>query len=117
MPDLMQSLGDQIAIAACGDGKRASPAIPASTSAAAATGVLRQHPVPACQSQLGYLPDEGRIAALDPGPAGHLDARGRKELLKFCANRESPAACNWMMYAANPKSICIACRLNRTIPT
>jgi hypothetical protein len=41
---------------------------------------------------------------------------GRKELLKSCANRGSQAACNWMLYAHNPKAYCIACRLNRTIP-
>src|SRR5262249_58344756 len=35
---------------------------------------------------------------------------------KFCANRESAAACNWLMLASNPKTLCIACRLNRTIP-
>src|SRR4051812_8706326 len=58
----------------------------------------------ACQSQLGYLPDEGRIAALDPGAQpGTWTAQGRSELLKCCGNRESAAACNWMMLAANPK--------------
>lgn len=72
----------------------------------------------ACQSPLGYLPDMDRIAALDPGPdAGTWRAPERPELLKFCANRESPAACNWMLQAANPLAHCIACRLNRTIPS
>jgi hypothetical protein len=71
----------------------------------------------ACNSQLGLLPDEGRLAALDPGPtAGTWRVEGRDEVLKFCANRSSQAACNWMMYARNPKTYCIACRLNRTIP-
>ena len=37
--------------------------------------------------------------------------------MKFCANRDSQAACNWMIYAHNPKTYCIACRLNRTIPS
>ena len=60
----------------------------------------------ACQSPLGYLPDEDRIAALDPGPdAGTWHAPERPALLKFCANRESPAACNWMLQAANPRSL------------
>jgi hypothetical protein len=72
----------------------------------------------ACGSQLGYLPDEGRIAALDRGAeAATWRAEGRTELLKACAHRESPAACNWMLFAANPKAHCIACRLNRTIPS
>jgi hypothetical protein len=70
-----------------------------------------------CRSALGYLPDEGRVAALQPGPQpGTWLVDGRNDLLKFCANRDSPAACNWMMFARNPQSLCIACRLNRTIP-
>lgn len=71
----------------------------------------------ACDAQLGFLPDEGRVAALDAGPRpGTWSLPGRSELGKFCANRHAPAACNWMMYADNPKAYCIACRLNRTIP-
>jgi hypothetical protein len=71
----------------------------------------------ACQSELGYLPDEGRIAALTPGPEpGVWFAEGRPERLKLCANRETAAECNWLIYAANPRPLCIACRLNRTIP-
>jgi hypothetical protein len=36
-----------------------------------------------------------------------------------CANLDSPASCNWLVAeddAANPRQVCIACRLNRTIP-
>ena len=70
-----------------------------------------------CQSQLGYLPDDGRLAALDPGSApGTWRTDGRSDVLKFCANRASPAICNWMMDAGNDGDYCIACRLNRTIP-
>jgi hypothetical protein len=70
-----------------------------------------------CQSQLGYLPDEGRVAALDRGPAADTwYADGRDDVLKFCANRATPAICNWMTYARNSSDYCIACRLNRTIP-
>jgi hypothetical protein len=71
----------------------------------------------ACGSPLGYLPDDGSIAALDPGPApGTWRAEGRPELLKSCANRQG-ADCNWMLFADSPKTYCIACRLNRTIPS
>jgi len=42
--------------------------------------------------------------------------KGRDDVLKFCANRDSAALCNWMVFAHNPQSFCIACRLNRTIP-
>ena len=42
------------------------------------------------------------IQARHPAPGAWKDA---SELLKFCANRDSPAACNWMMYARNPKTL------------
>jgi hypothetical protein len=72
----------------------------------------------ACKAPLGFLPDRGRVAALDPGPAaGTWRVEGHEELFKCCANRDSEAACNWMVYARNPKTHCIACRLNRTIPS
>jgi hypothetical protein len=72
---------------------------------------------PACDTKLGYLPDEARVAALVPGPRrGTWLAEGRDELLKFCANRTAPAHCNWMLFAHNPLDLCMACRLNRTIP-
>ncbi|WP_212758230.1 zinc-binding metallopeptidase family protein [Usitatibacter palustris] len=71
----------------------------------------------ACGATLGYLPDEGRVAALEAGPQpGTWTTSGRADVLKLCGNRHSPAGCNWLMYAANPKDLCIACRLNRTIP-
>jgi len=69
-----------------------------------------------CRAPLGFLPDQNRVAALDPGPEpGTWRVEGREELFKFCGNRDA-AACNWLMYASNPKALCIACRLNRTIP-
>jgi hypothetical protein len=116
MSDLMQSLGDRLATPMAPEARLArhsrfyqcrcgNPVFFDNTQCLS------------CQSQLGYLPDEGRIAALDPGPEpGTWRAAGRKDVLKFCGNRESAAACNWMMYAANPKTHCVACRLNRTIP-
>ena len=71
----------------------------------------------ACRSQLGYLPDEGRMVAVDPAPSpGTWRSEGRDDVLKFCANRDSAAICNWMTNAQSSSSYCIACRLNRTIP-
>jgi hypothetical protein len=73
---------------------------------------------PSCNAALGYLPDEGRIAALEPGPRPETWlAPGRADIIKFCANRHSPAGCNWMIYADRPVQFCIACRLNRAIPS
>jgi hypothetical protein len=70
-----------------------------------------------CQSQLGFLVDDLSLAALDPGPdPGTVRAQGSDRLFKYCGNRESPALCNWLLEAGDPLPLCIACRLNRTIP-
>ena len=71
----------------------------------------------ACRSQLGYLPETGRLAALDPGPvAGIWHAEGHAGDRRLCANREAPAWCNWTLAADDAGRYCVACRLNRTIP-
>ena len=71
----------------------------------------------ACNSQLGYLPATGRMVALDRGTApGTWRAEGQGDDLKLCANRDSPAWCNWTLAVDDEHSYCIACRLNRTIP-
>jgi hypothetical protein len=70
-----------------------------------------------CASPLGFLADRLSIAALEPGPdAGTVRAQGSDRLYKYCENRESPAQCNWLLGADDRLSLCIACRLNRTIP-
>jgi hypothetical protein len=70
-----------------------------------------------CDSPTGYLSDSLSLVALDPGPdAGTVRADGRQGLHKYCANRETPALCNWLLEADDAESFCIACRLNRTIP-
>jgi hypothetical protein len=71
----------------------------------------------ACKRQLGFLPDEGRVAALEPGEEPDTwTTPGRTEVLKTCGNRASAASCNWMLFADNPRLLCIACRLNRRLP-
>ena len=71
----------------------------------------------ACNTTLGYLP--GRLAALLPMQADNgewrVDGEAGGPRYKFCANRE-PAACNWMLEAQDPASLCFSCRLSRTIP-
>ena len=54
---------------------------------------------------------------LDPGPQPDTwQAEGDDGTYKFCANRLLPAACNWLLAADEAHTLCIACRLNRTIP-
>jgi hypothetical protein len=70
-----------------------------------------------CKSALGFLPDNLSLVALDPGSdEGTVRAAGRDRPYKYCANRDTPALCNWLVEASDPASFCIACRLNRTIP-
>ena len=70
-----------------------------------------------CQATLGYIPGEGRMVAIDPGPqSGTWVAEGVRAPQKCCGNRDTPARCNWMLAADDPNPRCIACRLNRTIP-
>ncbi|SPO67703.1 putative zinc-binding metallopeptidase [Pseudomonas sp. JV241A] len=73
----------------------------------------------ACQSALGYWPPSNRVASLLPGPAARLwllDGEPEAGPLRRCANLDTPAACNWLLADREPDSLCLACRLNRTIP-
>jgi hypothetical protein len=70
-----------------------------------------------CGAVLGYLPNEGRLAALDPGAEpGSWTPTGLDTPLRFCGNRHSPAACNWTIHAHSQWEFCVSCRMNRTIP-
>jgi hypothetical protein len=70
-----------------------------------------------CNSQLGYLPDASVLAALTPGPEpGTVRVPDSERLYRYCGNRETPALCNWLVDASDSNPLCIACRLNRTIP-
>ena len=70
-----------------------------------------------CQSELGFLPGALSLFALDPGEKpGTFRTDDSEQLYKYCGNREMPALCNWMLEASEPRTLCVACRLNRTIP-
>jgi hypothetical protein len=70
-----------------------------------------------CQTPLGYLPGDVSLVPLDPGPQpGTWVGAGGGPPQKYCGNRDTPAQCNWMLAADDPKPLCVACRLNRTIP-
>jgi hypothetical protein len=71
-----------------------------------------------CQAPLGYIPEDAALVPLEAGPrADTWRVDGREELFAFCANRALAAGCNWLNGADDPNSLCIACRLNRTIPS
>lgn len=73
----------------------------------------------ACSSALGYLPEQSKIAALEPGPevqTWRLTDEPQAGLYRRCANLDTAAACNWVFPAPNAGDFCIACSLNKTIP-
>lgn len=90
----------------------------------------------ACGAALGFWPAQMRMLAVQladpvplgvfvppgglwhaataaPGPAGAL---AQVPLLQRCANGLMHAACNWLVEAGTGHALCLACRLNRTIP-
>jgi hypothetical protein len=78
----------------------------------------------ACQTPLGYEPHLRQLYPLTQTAEPELWQLATEGVstLKYrrCANLDSPAACNWLVSEAetdgNPRLMCIACRLNRTIP-
>jgi hypothetical protein len=78
----------------------------------------------ACNTPLGYEPHLRQVYPLAPGSepdTWQLAADGAAAgIYRRCSNLDSPAACNWLLSEAetegNPRLVCIACRLNRTIP-
>jgi hypothetical protein len=113
MLDLHQSLGDRVAQWR----KRAARHSRTYRCRCGTHVFFRTTQCLSCRADLGFLPDEARVASLQAGPQpGTWLAAGREERLKCCANRSSPAVCNWMLLAGNPQEFCISCRLNRTLP-
>jgi hypothetical protein len=73
-----------------------------------------------CNAPLGYEPEFGQVRALAPGPAPNTWRLHEQDTLaplwQRCDNFDSPAGCNWLLDAHETETLCIACRLNRTIP-
>lgn len=73
-----------------------------------------------CKAPLGYEPELAQVRALAPGKkANTWQLAGQKKatpVWRRCANFDSPAGCNWLVLATDAEKLCIACRLNRTIP-
>ena len=73
-----------------------------------------------CGAALGYVPDAGEVRALLSGPdKGTWLLSGETSpsaAYRRCANFDTPAGCNWLVPAGDESALCVACRLNRTIP-
>ena len=69
-----------------------------------------------CGLSLGYLPERGILSALEAGPSGSwAPLASPASPQRYCANY-SHAVCNWLVRADGGDTLCLACRLNRTIP-
>lgn len=83
------------------------------------TVYFENHGCLACGRELGFLPEYGLLAALEPAGASlwrplHPAAEGRQ--YRKCANYSDRQVCNWMIAAGDADSFCRSCRLNHVIP-
>ena len=73
-----------------------------------------------CGAQIAYNPAARTLVALEPASDGLWTIAGEERdpspQFRLCAHRTAPAACNWLVPAALPHAICLACRLTRTVP-
>jgi len=69
-----------------------------------------------CGALLGFVPEELTMGAFEAAGDGTWTRMGDGRGYRTCANYAEHAACNWMLAAGEPESLCTACRLNRTIP-
>ena len=58
-----------------------------------------------CGSEVGYDPQGGTMMRLQPGSR-----------MRRCDNGVKHRVCNWVLPAASGEALCIACRMNQTIP-
>ena len=68
-----------------------------------------------CGHQLGYLPEQDLLSAVEPSGASWTALASPDKTYRFCANWEREG-CNWMVAPDANDIFCIACRHNRTIP-
>jgi len=71
----------------------------------------------ACGSELGFLPDMGRLSAITPNGSGEFLAHEEtNHHYRKCQNYVAEGVCNWMVRGDDPNPLCQACRLNHVIP-
>lgn len=75
-----------------------------------------------CGRRLGFAADRMALLAVEEAgdgrfrPVADNGAAGAAESYALCANYRDHEACNWMVAPGAPNALCLACRLNRTIP-
>lgn len=68
-----------------------------------------------CGHRLGYLPERFTVSAVEPDGDGWRALADPARPYIFCDNAASDA-CNWLVPADAGRTLCEACRHNRTIP-
>jgi hypothetical protein len=72
-----------------------------------------------CDHPLGFLPDVLDLSALEPDSGDEwraLSASARERRYRLCQNGRDHQVCNWYVPSEDPEPLCIACRMNLTIP-
>ncbi len=72
-----------------------------------------------CGHALAYVPDVEDVLSLEAASDGawraaEHGAEGRR--YRLCANYDRENVCNWAIAADDPETLCVSCRLTRTIP-
>lgn len=69
-----------------------------------------------CGQSLGYDPQQGRVVMLAPGLGEQWQVVGEGRGCQLCGNRRDYGICNAIVAVGDESGLCLACRLNRTIP-
>jgi hypothetical protein len=69
-----------------------------------------------CGHELGFLPSERRIVALEPREEGRFAAAGVAVEVRKCKNYAVHGICNWLVDDDDPGTLCLACSLSEVIP-
>lgn len=69
-----------------------------------------------CGRRLAYAPSKGRMVSLDARADERWCEPSTGDEYTFCDNRVRYAVCNSIVDIDDPHALCLACRLNRTIP-
>jgi hypothetical protein len=68
-----------------------------------------------CSHRLGYLPATVTLSAVEQNGDAWTALAKPGTLYRFCINAQYDA-CNWLIEASSPETLCLCCRHNRTIP-
>ncbi len=72
-----------------------------------------------CQHALGFIPDVLDLSALEPAKDNSwraLTSTAGNRLYRQCQNGREYSVCNWLVPIEDTEPLCVACRMNETIP-